>query len=347
MTRTEIIDFNVTDAAIADLKASYMPMLVNGIEDKKGLEAVIEARKVVKRYRINVEKRRKELTADALDWQRRINAEAKRITALLEPIENHLAAEEKKVADELERIKREKEEAEIARFQMRVTKLVGLKFMFDGVHYYSTYLDTFNNEVMKVSVLLLKQMSDEVFNDFYDNAKHYFEVHKSEQEEKNRALLEERARLDAIAKQQAEKEAAIKAEAQRLADAKRIADAAERKEVDQKKVGRIVISPDSEMIVIPIEEKPYHPVVDADDYRILNGKIVYSSPFLEMPSHDHAVSKIDNESQNDFDWAIEVVMNVLQCEKDENEADKQYCEHINRIKEAIESALDCMANDKD
>lgn len=220
----ELKKFNVTDAAISELATQYMPLIVKGIDDKDGLKIVNAARKVVKGYRIDVDKRRKELNTDALAFQRRINEEAKRITALLEPIENHLAAEEKKIDDEIERIKLEKERAEAARFQARVISLTGLKFMFDGVHYYSTYLDTFNNEVMKVSVLFLKQMTDEVFNDFYENAKHYFDIEekaiaerKVREEADRKALAEERARLDAIAKEQAEKDAALKVEAERLA----------------------------------------------------------------------------------------------------------------------------------
>ncbi len=219
----ELKKFNVTDAAISELTDNYMQLAVNGIDDKDGLKAVKEARSVVKRHRIDVDKRRKELNADALECQRRINGEAKRITALLELIESHLEAQEKKVDDEIERIKREKEEAEATRFKLRVTKLTELKFMFDGVHYYSTYLDTFNNEQMKVSVLLLKQMTDEVFNDFYDNAKHYFEIEekaiierKAREEAERKALAEERARLDAVAKEQAAKNVALKAEADRL-----------------------------------------------------------------------------------------------------------------------------------
>lgn len=224
----ELKKFNLTDCAIAELKEQYMSLIVNGIDDKEGLKAVNAARKMVKGYRIDIDKRRKELNADALEYQRRINGEAKRITALIEPIENHLANEEKKIDDEIERIKIEKERVEAARFQSRVIKLTGLKFMFDGVHYCSTYLDTFSNEVMKVSVLALKQMMDESFNDFYDNAKHYFEIEekaiaeKKEREEAERkALAEERIRLDIIAKEQAEKDAALKAEADRIESRKR------------------------------------------------------------------------------------------------------------------------------
>jgi hypothetical protein len=225
----ELKKFNVTDSAIAELSMQYMPLVINGIDDKEGLKAVNAARKIVKGYRIDVDKRRKELNADALEYQRRINGEAKRITALLEPIETHLANEEKKIEDELERIKREKEAVEAARYQERVKKLTGLKFMFDGIHFYSTYLDTFNNEIMKVSVLLLKQLSDEAFNDFYDNAKHYFEIEekawaekKAREDAERKAIAEERARLDAIAREQAAKDAALKAEEARIGAAKLI-----------------------------------------------------------------------------------------------------------------------------
>jgi seryl-tRNA synthetase len=108
----ELKKFNVSDAAIADLSEKYMPLVVNGINDSEGLKAIIAARKIIRGYRIDVDKRRKDLNADALEYQRRINAEAKRITAMLEPIEGHLMAEENKISDEIEQIKRKKEEAE-------------------------------------------------------------------------------------------------------------------------------------------------------------------------------------------------------------------------------------------
>jgi hypothetical protein len=223
MSNQELIDFNVSDAAIAELSAQYMPLKINGVVDKDGAKVVNAARKVVKGYRIDVDKRRKELNADALEWQRKINAEAKRITLLLEPIENHLANEEKRIEDEIERIRREKERADADRLQVRVLKLSQLKFMFDGINYYSTYPDTFTKQRMHVAVLHLKQMNDDEFNEFFDNAKHYFDIEekviaeqKAQEDADRKALAEERARLEAIAKEQAAKEAALKQEAERI-----------------------------------------------------------------------------------------------------------------------------------
>ena len=63
---------------------------------------------VVKNHRVAVEKKRKDLKADALEWGRKVDAEAKRITVLLEPIEVHLQTEEDKVTKEKERIRTQK-----------------------------------------------------------------------------------------------------------------------------------------------------------------------------------------------------------------------------------------------
>ena len=69
----------------------------------------------MKGKRVEVEKKRKELKADALEWGRKVDTEAKRIFGLLEPIETHLQTEENRVAQEKERIRQEKIEKEKAR----------------------------------------------------------------------------------------------------------------------------------------------------------------------------------------------------------------------------------------
>ncbi len=231
----ELKKFNVTDNAIAELRQQYMPLIVNGIDDREGLKVVNAARKVVKGYRIDVDKRRKELNSDALEFQRRINGEAKRITALLEPIEEHLANEEKKINDEIERIKREKEEAEANKFRDRVSLLGLLGFKFDGIKYATEYLDTFNDERIEIATLHVKQWDDKAWQDFIDNAKHYYErdqedkaIKRAKEEEDRKALIQQRRELEMeqerladIAHEQAKKEATLKAEAERLESLKR------------------------------------------------------------------------------------------------------------------------------
>lgn len=86
--------FSLQDAAIATMAQQYGTLTINGVEDTEGFKAVHAARMVVKDHRVKVEKVRKELKADALEWGRKVDAEAKRITLLLEPIEGHLTKQE-------------------------------------------------------------------------------------------------------------------------------------------------------------------------------------------------------------------------------------------------------------
>ena len=110
MTETNelpIVKFHVQDAAIAEMSADYMPLTINGLDDTEGFKAVHAARMVVRTTRVDVEKKRKELKADALKFGRTVDSEAKRITALLAPIEEHLQSEEDRFLKEKERIKTE------------------------------------------------------------------------------------------------------------------------------------------------------------------------------------------------------------------------------------------------
>lgn len=99
--------FDIADAAIAKMAEQYLPLKIVDVTDAAGFKAVHDARMVVKSRRVEVEKVRKELKADALEYGRKVDAEAKRITALLEPIETHLQDEENAYRAEQERIKNE------------------------------------------------------------------------------------------------------------------------------------------------------------------------------------------------------------------------------------------------
>ena len=126
--KTELRKFSPSDAAIARMAEQYMPLVIRDVSDAAGFKVVHEARMIVKSHRVEVEKTRKLLKADALEYGRKVDAEAKRLTGLLEPIESHLEAEEKRIQEEKDRIKnavrlkaeaeaRAKEEAESARLK--------------------------------------------------------------------------------------------------------------------------------------------------------------------------------------------------------------------------------------
>jgi hypothetical protein len=115
----QLVTYDITDAAIHQMEQAYMGYTIMGLEDKEGFDMVHEARMVVKGKRIEVEKRRKELKADALAWGRKVDSEAKKIFKKLEPIETHLKAEEDKITEEKRRIKEEKRKSVRSRRNFR------------------------------------------------------------------------------------------------------------------------------------------------------------------------------------------------------------------------------------
>lgn len=113
MITTALKEYNIPDTAIAKYRQDFMVLSVKGVDDKDGYDLCHSARMEVKGKRVEVEKTRKKLKEDALEYGRAVDKEAKRITALLEPIENYLLSQEKIVDDEKERIKKAEENARI------------------------------------------------------------------------------------------------------------------------------------------------------------------------------------------------------------------------------------------
>lgn len=212
--------FSPTDLAIEEMQKQYLPLKINGIDDRAGYLAVREARLKVKAARIEVEKTRKELKEDALKYGRMVDGEAKRITAMLTPIEDHLEAQEKAVDDERERIKLEKERQEKEKLNTRIQTLVSL-----GI------------DAMKIDVHALTILSDEAFGKEVERAKAIAAERAKKQEEEQLAKTleaeriarinaeqeQERARLAQVEREQQEIAARIKAD-QDAANAKLKAD---------------------------------------------------------------------------------------------------------------------------
>lgn len=100
----------VTDKAIAELHQQYSGLVINGIEDVKGYEAVDKARKHIKKIRSGIEATRKDLKADSLAYGRKVDEVAKELTSKIEPLENSLMLMITAIDEEKERLL--KEEAE-------------------------------------------------------------------------------------------------------------------------------------------------------------------------------------------------------------------------------------------
>lgn len=111
------IEYSVTDAALADLAARYKD--VPDATTKDGYDAIKIALKELTPLRTGVEKRRKELKADALAYGKKVDEEAKRITTSLLSIETPL----KDAKNEVDEAKNRAEEERIARIKMRIESI--------------------------------------------------------------------------------------------------------------------------------------------------------------------------------------------------------------------------------
>ena len=180
--------YSPTDAAIATLRKDYGALKIAGVDDKEGFDQVHTARMHVRDLRVGIEKRRKELKADALEYGRRIDGEAKRLTALLTPIETLLKEQEDWVAEEKERKKREAEEARraVLRERMRQLRELGSDLLAPEVEVLS------DDEFAKA----LKHAQEQ--HEKRERAKAEEQARRKAEQER---LAEERRKLDAERKQ--------------------------------------------------------------------------------------------------------------------------------------------------
>ena len=116
--QNKVINYSITDAAIAEMKEQYSGM---EITCTKEYSAVKNAIAVVRTKRIEVEKMRKEFKSGALEYGRKVDTEATRVTALLLEVEEPL--KETKQAIDTEKA-RKLEEARLAE-QTRVDGIQG------------------------------------------------------------------------------------------------------------------------------------------------------------------------------------------------------------------------------
>jgi len=204
--------FDFSEVFVKEMKTKADALTISGVDDKDGYNAINDARKLIKEKRVAVEKKRNELNADALAYQRTVNAEAKRITSMLEPIEQELSAKTKAIDSEKERIKLEERRLRQEKTAGRIGQMVAMNMTQIGGMYYVGNQRISHNEV--------ETWDDEIWTDFVHICqREYDEQQKLIAEAQAAAIAAaqreadereaERKRLETIAQEQ-------KAEAERL-----------------------------------------------------------------------------------------------------------------------------------
>lgn len=112
-----LIEYPTTEDKIAEAGKNYAALEAG---TPKGYKAVVEAIAVLRGTRGEIEKRRVELKADALEFGRKVDAAAKKLTLLVSNIEERLKAKKQVVDDEEARLKREAEKAELVALEAKL-----------------------------------------------------------------------------------------------------------------------------------------------------------------------------------------------------------------------------------
>ena len=125
LIQRELVKFDIVVPAVNELAKEFLPLKIQSVEDKEGYSEVTKALRFIVSKRTAVEDKRKELKADSLAYGRAVDARAKEITALLEPIESHLKDEKNRIDTVIERLKAEEEEKKQAFINNRISILIG------------------------------------------------------------------------------------------------------------------------------------------------------------------------------------------------------------------------------
>lgn len=168
MEQTQIINYNVTDASIAELKIRVAETLMEW--DGKDFEIIKAAKREVLKLRTGIEPLRKEYVADALEYQRKINAEAKRVVTTLEaiekPLDDILEAEKARIeAERLAKIKAEQERVAAIQSKIALIRELPLKCVNKSITYINETLayfdqianDSFDYEELSLEATIAKR----------------------------------------------------------------------------------------------------------------------------------------------------------------------------------------------
>jgi hypothetical protein len=109
VTSLAIQSYGITDKTIAELKADYGKLTIAGVEDKETYNTANSAISRIRGIRTSIESKRKEIKEPFLRAGQAIDAEAKRLTAEILPIEEHLKSQVKAIDEEAERRRKAEE----------------------------------------------------------------------------------------------------------------------------------------------------------------------------------------------------------------------------------------------
>lgn len=213
---TGLAIFRQQDAIIDGLIEQSTGLTVAGLNDRKGLEKVHDARMLFVKARTSLDKTRKKMNEEAQEHIRKINGEAKRLQSKIEPHESRLAKLEDDVEAERERIKQEAENARRVKISARYEALKAVGF--DG------------------NMMAVPDWTDNQFADAMTNARAAKAERDRLAEDERQRQAAEQARLKKLEEEAAE--ASAKQEREAAAERERLAAIERQKQAEEAEARR-------------------------------------------------------------------------------------------------------------
>ncbi len=230
---------NITEQVIAELKTKFLPMTIQGIEDKAGYKAADEARKVCKNLRVLASKLCKDGREEAITIQKSWIAAEKTVTGQISEVEQHLETEIERIDSEKERLRIEAETKEKERINSRIKALADYGHVADYSHIAGANEDQFAAMLAEAKQDYDKVLAEKAEQERLRLAEEQRLIAERQELEKQRAEQERKeaefkAEQEKIAKAQQEREDALRAEQERMDKEKKEMEAAKQREADEK-----------------------------------------------------------------------------------------------------------------
>lgn len=228
---TGVVAFENRKALLESLAQESKGLKVSGIEDKAGLKAVSEKRKLLKKERVAIQNEAKEMRDGLTQINRNISEKEKELIAIIEPTEKELLKEEERIEAEKEAIRLAELEKERVRVQNRIDSLAEVGYAIDVKDVTTMSDDTFAQYLAAAKVQHEKEEAEKIEAARLESER--IEQERIEKEKEAEALRKEREELEKmraeqaeIKRQQEEAQSKIDAENKRIADEKAAAEQA-------------------------------------------------------------------------------------------------------------------------
>lgn len=278
----ELVKHNVTETIISNLREKYLPLKINGIEDKETYLKVKEARKECKALRVLAKKICVAGRDEANKIQKAWVAKENDITGRIGEVEEYLQAQEddydSKVAAEKERQKREQEEQFILRNQV----LSGMNVLYSEGHY------TLGEVSFEMS--LIKECDPDIWeNDIKPKFEAEYKIVQAAILEQERIKQEKEAEFQRQQEEFERKQRELEAKEAALKAAQEEQERKEREEHDRK-------------IAAAKAEEEAKWKVRADQLQALGLKIEFFNNHLYYNGYDCSISHLDITGYSDEKW---------------------------------------------